>query len=577
MGLGPYSGIVEVHLGETLPFLWDGFLRLIGKDKESAELKEWFTNLQRIGFIEASSVQCIGMHGPLPLEQIFQPTKLAWGVPNLTYRAEDGKSVTLVLPCLPVTPDSFFAVPTDAAIFAGPGWGKTTFLHHIMVKYCKSNKYIPILITLRRPSAIDDLSRLVDMLTPLKKLQHGIQILLLVDGYDEVPTSSRKLVSEKLLKFQAKEIGRFYLTCRDFYQVFDLSIPSVRIAPFDEDDQERFVGSFATAFGSKIKPKEMLQELRDRGMDDLLHHPLLLSMVCIVKSGSMSLHSKSVLALIERALETLSFRWDEGKGIVREEKLPVDGKARVQCLMRIAFHSKKPQVDVRTVMEQTRAQLDLLRWEGLDERQFIEETARFFGILIPKDEESWEFVHKTLYDYLAARYWVEKGQFAPWMVANWDSRAAYAACLSYDATEAMKITFAKPEWFPAFTEMLSNDAPFDHLKIATDFIEHYNIYPRDLHYNQLSSLTASVSMARDCVHVSSSKFLQELASECCRHNSIGAVVVFAYAIAELRDRGQRLSQTDYLRARERFSENFTFTVDRGGNSVQISIKNMIPK
>ncbi|MHB2010063.1 MAG: hypothetical protein ACYCOX_18755 [Acidobacteriaceae bacterium] len=207
---------VEINLGETLPFIWGKFLQLIGQDSESAELKEWFTCLQRVGFTEASSVQCIGMHGPLPLQEIFQPTKLLWQVPYITLADASGRRAEIELPREPVRPGDFFQVATSAAIFAGPGWGKTTFLHHMLISNVRSRKFIPILITLRRPSAIDDLTKLIGMLSQIKKLRRGLQILLLVDGYDEIATSSRKLVSECLLTFEAAGVGRYYVTCRDF-------------------------------------------------------------------------------------------------------------------------------------------------------------------------------------------------------------------------------------------------------------------------------------------------------------------------------------------------------------------------
>ena len=109
------------------------------------------------------------------------------------------------------------------------------------------------------------------MTLSIKKLNRGLKLLLLVDGYDEVPTASRKVVSEKLLSYEASGIRPYHLTCRDFYQILELKLATARISPFDEEDQERFVTSFASAYGSKIRPKEMLDELRERGMNDLLH------------------------------------------------------------------------------------------------------------------------------------------------------------------------------------------------------------------------------------------------------------------------------------------------------------------
>jgi hypothetical protein len=574
MASGPYPPI-EINLGETLPFLWDRFLRILGKDAETADLKAWFTNLQRKGVIDASTVQCIGMHSPLPIQQIYQPTKLVWMAPYLTVTRKDGKPEVLDLPSSCVKPDWFFETPTSAVIMAGPGWGKTTLLHHLLMTKMESENYVPVLITLRNPSAIEDLTRLVAMVLRIKKLHRGLELLLLVDGYDEISDEARKLVSDKLLSYLASGVGRFYLSCREYYQVYGLKVPHVGIAPFDDEDQERFAQSFASAFGSGVNAKLMLEDLRKRGMHDLLKHPLLLAMVCIVKSGSMSLHSKSVLMLIERAVETLSFRWDEGKGVTREEKLPVDGRDRVRCLMRIAFNSKDPQVAEAVVMEQARAQLDLLRWDWLDERTFMMETARFYGILVPKDNMSWEFVHKTLHDYLAARYWVETGKFSSSSVRQWNSRAAYAASLSADATESMQAALSKKTWFPAFIEMLSNDAPFDHPTIANALVDYYERNPKAQYYRDEGSRIV-VHLDQDFIRVASTKFLLDLAFASCNSRGKARDTFFAYSIAELRDRGIRLTRTGFAHAVRAYGQDFKFAVNRYGRWENVFLHDLIP-
>ena len=105
----------------------------------------------------------------------------------------------------------------------------------------------------------------------------------------------------------------------------------------------------------------MIGELVERGLGDLLTHPLLLALACIVKSGPMSLSSRSVLGLIERAVDTLSFRWDEGKGISREARLPLDGKDRIKCLTRVAFGTKTPELKSKLAQKLVQDQLDLLR------------------------------------------------------------------------------------------------------------------------------------------------------------------------------------------------------------------------
>jgi hypothetical protein len=567
---------ITLNLGDTIPFLWEKMLGVIGKDSGTVALKEWFTTLQQSGFATASSVQCIGMHTPLPLQDIYRPTKLLWQTAHLVTQTGLGRRLEISLPTTSVTPNSFLSIDSSATIKAGPGWGKTTLLHYLFLTHLKSEKFVPVLITLRHLGSIDHLERLINTLGEIKKIKKGLSILLLVDGYDEIPLISRKRVSELLLKFMAVGVGRLYITCRDFYEIIDLNLPVVKVAPFDEVDQKQYVASFTAAYGSRVNAETMLAELRDRGLTDLLEHPLLLALVCIVKSGSMSLYSRSVLVLIERALETLSFRWDEGKGIAREQRSPLDGRARIHCLMRIAFNSKSPNMSDRIVMQFAREQLDMLRWDQLDERQVMMETARFYGILVPIDEERWQFVHKTLHDYLAARYMVERGLFEPKALKTWDSRSAYAACLSPDATQSMLSALVQKDSFPAFVEMLSNDAPFEHAIIAHALIRHFESFPKIHFYEKSEPNRISVQLTADFISLASTKFLQDLAFACSASRSKARDTFLAYAIAELGDRGQKITVTTFSQMSRNLGTDFKFTVHHWGGWKTICVAQLAP-
>ena len=109
----------------------------------------------------------------------------------------------------PITVEEFLKRDQDALIFGLPGWGKTTFLHHIFRSTFKNDEILPVLISLRRPTAVDDLERYVDVCSRIQKTQHRACTLLLVDGYDEVNHEQRKRVTEALLKFQAQRAGKF--------------------------------------------------------------------------------------------------------------------------------------------------------------------------------------------------------------------------------------------------------------------------------------------------------------------------------------------------------------------------------
>src|SRR4029077_7801435 len=109
------------------------------------------------------------------------------------------------------------------------------------------------------------------------------------------------------------------------------------------------------------------------------------------------------------------------KGVDRPLKTALDGRDRIQILKLIAYKSKSRHVPERRALTVAREQLDLLQFSKVDPRQVLMETAQFFGIFV-HSEEGWEFVHRTLHDFLAAQYWVETGSFANSTANEWDAR-----------------------------------------------------------------------------------------------------------------------------------------------------------
>ena len=162
--------------------------------------------------------------------------------------------------------------------------------------------------------------------------------------YDELSLKDRRRVSEALLKYQALDIGRFFLSCREYYQVFQLAAREVRIDGFTLEDKYRFVRAFLSAYQSKLDPKEVVDDFESRGFSEFLSHPLLLALACILKTSRASVQSESATRLLERALDVLCYRWDEQKGLDRHAVTPLDGKDRIQVLKRIAYVAKSAHV-----------------------------------------------------------------------------------------------------------------------------------------------------------------------------------------------------------------------------------------
>jgi hypothetical protein len=247
----------------------------------------------------------------------------------------------------------------------------------------------------------------------------------------------------------------------------------VRIDGFTLEDKYRFVRAFLSAYESKLDPKEVVDDFEARGFSEFLSHPLLLALACILKTSRATVQSESATRLLERALDVICYRWDEQKGLNRHAVTPLDGKDRIQVLKRIAYVAKSAHVPQHRAEEQARKQLDLLTFDRVDARQVPMETARFYGILVPW-EEGYEFVHRTLHDFLAAQFWVETGEFAKVEKYEWNARTAYAACRMHDATEIIEAALASDDGLPAVAEILANSPSFEIPRISEAIIRYFS-------------------------------------------------------------------------------------------------------
>ncbi len=580
------------NVGAALSHAEEKFLKLFGNDNGGIELAEWFKRLQATAMTQTASVQCLGMRNPLPFDSIYQPTRVIVApdeddTSSESYAWGDRVSRSILLGRAfnekPITIDEFLRRDQDALILSGPGWGKTTFLHHIYRATVKKDDVLPVLITLRRPNAVDDLEKYVEACSRIQKKQQRACTLLLVDGYDEVSTDQRRRVSEALLQYQARRAGKFYLTCREYYQVPQLNAPEVRLEAFTRDDQVRFVRVFLSAFAVIRQDAEVVvSQLEERGFAEFLSHPLLLTLACIVRTSSTSAQPRSGLRLLQRALDVLCFQWDEQKNIDRQQSTPLDGRDRVTILKNIAFTAKSPYVLRQRAEETTRKQLALLGMDKVDPHQALMEIARFYGILVPA-EDGYEFVHRTIHDFLAAQLWVESGEFARHVKYEWNARTGYAACLLRDASDVLKQALAAPDGLPAATEIIGNSASFDMQAIADALIRYFSAEGRVLLHerrtlDEISSKYAPRITGRlesDFIRLANSRFLDFIVEYCCDKNSRVADLLVAYAAIELYERRLKLMHQTYEKALAAYkTEIFTFVVP-GAKQAQLQFLNPV--
>lgn len=218
-------------------------------------------------------------------------------------------------------------------ILGKPGSGKTTFLKHLAVDWCKDKfqpNSITVFIELRQ---IRDRSwNLLNTISKKLELEERQQVetflkqgklLVLMDGLDEVPTGQLRRDVQKQLQQIAEDYpnNRWILTCRT--QIIE-SIPdrftSVEVADFNEEQVKEFVHNWFTAGGRLSEEVEQQYQTfsaavnHNPALKELTVTPVLLSLMCLVLQDEGEI-PRQRNELYERGIKLLLSKWNDAKQI----------------------------------------------------------------------------------------------------------------------------------------------------------------------------------------------------------------------------------------------------------------------
>lgn len=234
-------------------------------------------------------------------------------------------------------------------VLGKPGAGKTTFLKFLAIQ-CNQGRFqherIPMFIELkvfaRKARKQDDFSLLkyvkkelciCEISEPqIEKMLHQGRFLILLDGLDEVKADDGEKVLTEVYDFSREYFkNQFVITCRIAAllanQRYKLGFTDVEVADFTSKQIEEFAQKWFVAVARNSQKKglatanqfiEKLNLPENEQIRELAVTPILLNLTCLVFQGRRNFPSKRS-KLYEQGLEILLKRWDESRGIKRDE------------------------------------------------------------------------------------------------------------------------------------------------------------------------------------------------------------------------------------------------------------------
>lgn len=319
--------------------------------------------------------------------------------------SETGEEAGIDLRTFPI--DQFDRV----VVVAGPGHGKSALLTAISGRLA-DGPFVPVAVPLASLAAADvgviqflrtTMSSELEVNADWERLAEQGLLVLLLDGLDEVPATSRPQLLRRITTFSARyPQSPWMLTVRDAAVLGGLPQSAiVELLPLSDEDIERFAATVRDRLGN-LQPWQVVRRLKlYPDLDRLARIPLFLMMLL----ASTDLNDPRPLTrsdLIESYLTTL-FSPERIKTTGASDDRGVTLRAIAETL---AF-GRLEQQEIGATEREVRAVINRFV-SDVAEADALFERLRTNGILRPQSAIRLQFPYPIVQEYLAARHLVDK-------------------------------------------------------------------------------------------------------------------------------------------------------------------------
>jgi predicted NACHT family NTPase len=330
---------------------------------------------------------------------------------------------------------------TKLMVLGKPGAGKTTFLQYLAVQ-CNQGRLqshlVPVFIPLKNfaEDALDvgnfslfdyisqDFNQAGVSEQVVEKLLSQSRFLILLDGLDEVP----EVATDEVIKQIRKLSDRYYknqivITCRIAAQEYKFrGFTEVEIADFKPAQIERFAKKWFVAVARNSQESglqkaslflEQLELPGNQSIRELATTPVLLNLTCLVFQTKAEFPVRRS-DLYKQGLDLLLVRWDEARGIKRDEvyrNLSLPHKLQLLSqLAAITFSKGEYFFEESTLQHLIADYLRTLQNQRIDESAVELDSVAVLkaieaqhGLLVERARGIYSFSHLTFQEYFTAR------------------------------------------------------------------------------------------------------------------------------------------------------------------------------
>ncbi|NCR59431.1 MAG: NACHT domain-containing protein [Microcystis aeruginosa LL13-06] len=318
-------------------------------------------------------------------------------------------------------------------VLGDPGIGKSTFLRKVGLEALKGNQgsyqhpLTPVLLELKNfkeneiniQVLIEDEFKICGFPNVEKNISNKLEkgeLLILLDGLDEVPTANVYNVIEKIKDFVDRHYkNRFILSCRTAARTHLQRFTDIEIVEFDDQQIQSFIEHW---FSSELDCKnetakncwELLQKEEYKSAKELAHTPLLLTFLCLVYDENQSFPTNRS-RLYQDALRILLEKWSAEKrlpnrGLVYENLSIEQEEILLSEIAYQNFVADKLFLEKREIVKQIKDHLqqNFNAPQHLDGEKVLKTIEIEQGILVERARYVYSFSHLTLQEYLTAQY-----------------------------------------------------------------------------------------------------------------------------------------------------------------------------